>query len=69
MLEQQQAVAQLRVFLDQIYNHDKKLHGSRVDLDKFNDKELLRLAGNLTDGVPMATPVFDGADEARSSRC
>lgn len=63
MLEQQQAVAQLRVFLDQIYNHDKKLHGSRVDLDKFNDKELLRLAGNLTDGVPMATPVFDGADE------
>jgi DNA-directed RNA polymerase subunit beta len=64
MLEQQQAVAQLRVFLDQIYNHDKKLHGSRVDLDKFNDKELLRLAGNLTDGVPMATPVFDGADEA-----
>jgi DNA-directed RNA polymerase subunit beta len=64
MLEQQQAVAQLRVFLDQIYNHDKKLHGVRVDLDKFNDKELLRLAGNLTDGVPMATPVFDGADEA-----
>src|SRR6187551_1713111 len=64
MLEQQQAVAQLRVFLDQIYNHDKKLHGVRVDLDKFNDKELLRLAGNLTDGVPMATPVFDGANEA-----
>jgi len=64
MLEQQQAVAQLRVFLDQIYNHDKKLHGVRVDLEKFNDKELLRLAGNLTDGVPMATPVFDGADES-----
>ncbi|OGT56048.1 MAG: DNA-directed RNA polymerase subunit beta [Gammaproteobacteria bacterium RIFCSPHIGHO2_12_FULL_63_22] len=64
MLEEQQAIAQLRIFLDQIYNHDKKLHGVRVDLDKFNDKELLRLAGNLTDGVPMATPVFDGADEA-----
>jgi DNA-directed RNA polymerase subunit beta len=64
MLEEQQAIAQLRVFLDQIYNHDKKMHGVRVDLDKFTDKELLRLAGNLTDGVPMATPVFDGADEA-----
>jgi DNA-directed RNA polymerase subunit beta len=64
MLEEQQAIAQLRQFLDQIYNHDKKLHGVRVDLDQFNDKELLRLAGNLTDGVPMATPVFDGADEA-----
>ena len=32
MLEAQQTVAQLRVFLDQIYNHDKKLHGERVDL-------------------------------------
>ena len=64
MLEEQQAVAQLRQFLDQIYNHDRKLHGVRVDLDKFDDKELLRLAENLTDGVPMATPVFDGANEA-----
>jgi len=64
MLEQQQAVANLRKFLDQIYNHDKKMHGVRVDLEKFTDKELLRLAGNLTDGVPMATPVFDGASEA-----
>ena len=64
MLEQQQAVAQLRQFLDQIYNHDKKLHGVRVDLDGFDDKELLRLAENLVDGVPMATPVFDGANEA-----
>ncbi|KFN42170.1 DNA-directed RNA polymerase subunit beta [Arenimonas oryziterrae] len=64
MLEGQQKVAELRAFLDQIYNHDKKMHGVRVDLEKFTDKELLRLAGNLTDGVPMATPVFDGADEA-----
>jgi len=64
MLEGQQKVAELRQFLDQIYNHDKKMHGVRVDLEKFSDKELLRLAGNLTDGVPMATPVFDGADEA-----
>ncbi len=64
MLNEQQKVSELRAFLDQIYNHDKKLHGVRVDLDKFTDKELLRLAGNLTDGVPMATPVFDGADEA-----
>ena len=63
MLEAQQKVAELREFLDKIYNHDKKLMGIRVDLDKFTDKELLRLAGNLTDGVPMATPVFDGAAE------
>jgi hypothetical protein len=39
--------------------------GERVDLSQeFTDDELLRLAQNLTDGVPMATPVFDGAAEA-----
>jgi DNA-directed RNA polymerase subunit beta len=65
MLEAQAKVADLREFLDKIYNHDKKISGStRVDLKKFNDSELLNLAKNLTDGVPMATPVFDGAAEA-----
>src|SRR5688572_23578131 len=64
MLEAQQKVAELRAFLDQIYNHDRKLAGERVDLAQLDDKELLVLAQNLTDGVPMATPVFDGAAEA-----
>ena len=64
MLEAQEKVAELRKFLDQIYNHDKKLHGERVDLSQITDKELLKLAHTLTDGVPMATPVFDGATEA-----
>jgi DNA-directed RNA polymerase subunit beta len=64
MLDDQQKVTDLRKFLDQIYNHDKPDNGVRVDLDKFTDKELLRLAGNLCDGVPMATPVFDGAAES-----
>ncbi len=64
MLDAQNKVAELRKFLDQIYNHDQKLHGQRVDLDAFKDADLLELARNLTSGVPMATPVFDGADEA-----
>jgi DNA-directed RNA polymerase subunit beta len=63
MLEAREKVAELRKFLDQIYNHDKKTHVARVDLEQFSDDELLRLAGNLIDGVPMATPVFDGANE------
>ncbi|RDZ27643.1 DNA-directed RNA polymerase subunit beta [Lysobacter silvisoli] len=63
MLEAQQKLADLRKFLDDIYNHDSKLHGQRVDLKQFSDEELLTLARNLTDGVPMATPVFDGAAE------
>ncbi|MEG2805496.1 DNA-directed RNA polymerase subunit beta [Stenotrophomonas sp.] len=64
MLEAQAAINDLRTFLDDVYNHDKTQHANHVDLTQFSDEELLRLAGNLTDGVPMATPVFDGATEA-----
>ena len=61
MLEQQSAVADLRDFLDQVYN---KSGGQHADLKSLNDGELLELGRNLTKGVPMATPVFDGATEA-----
>lgn len=63
MLEEQRAVSELREFLGKIYNHDSAVSGDRVDLSQFSDEELIRLAQNLTDGVPMATPVFDGAVE------
>ncbi|GAB3370305.1 DNA-directed RNA polymerase subunit beta [Lysobacter sp. P5_B9] len=63
MLQAQAKVADLRKFLDEIYNHDRTTHEERVDLKQFSDEELLTLAKNLTDGVPMATPVFDGAAE------
>jgi len=68
MLEAQAAINDLRKFLDDVYNHDKTQHANHVDLTQFSDEELLRLAGNLTDGVPMATPVFDGATEAEIKR-
>jgi len=64
MLDAQNAVANLRSFLDEIYNHDSALTAQKVDLKSFSDEELLTLAKNLTDGVPMATPVFDGAAES-----
>ncbi|WP_111643380.1 DNA-directed RNA polymerase subunit beta [Marinimicrobium alkaliphilum] len=62
MLREQRAVAELRKFLEQIYNEtgDVKF---REDLKSFSDKEIIDLAGNLRGGVPMATPVFDGAQE------
>jgi len=63
MLDEQRAVTELREFLGKVYNHDTALAGDRVDLSQFSDEELLTLARNLTDGVPMATPVFDGAFE------
>jgi DNA-directed RNA polymerase subunit beta len=49
-----------RRFLDEIYN---KTGGQKVKLNDLNDEELEELAGNLRRGVPMATPVFDGASE------
>ena len=59
MLEQQQEVAALRKFLDRIYNTS----GHKEDLSSLTDAEIISLAANLKRGVPMATPVFDGADE------
>ena len=60
MLEQKVKITQIREFLDEIYNSDRK---DRVDLSEFSDEEVLTLAHNLEEGVPMATPVFDGANE------
>ncbi|WP_355607688.1 DNA-directed RNA polymerase subunit beta [Xanthomonas cannabis] len=68
MLEAQAAVSELREFLNDIYNHDGAISAERVDLSQFSDEELLNLGKNLIDGVPMATPVFDGASEAEIKR-
>ena len=60
MLERQAEVPEIRKYLDQIYNSDQK---GRVDVSEFSDEEIMTMAGNLRGGVPMATPVFDGASE------
>ncbi len=59
MLDQQRAVTELRAFLKEIYNRSGKLE----DIDSLGDEEVVALAQNLRNGVPMATPVFDGASE------
>ncbi|MFZ1840041.1 MAG: DNA-directed RNA polymerase subunit beta, partial [Dokdonella sp.] len=64
MLDANEKVGELRKFLDAIYNHDKDSFKPRVDLKSFSDEELLAMARNLRTGVPMATPVFDGAFES-----
>ena len=60
MLKAQESVVKLRSFLDLVYN---KTGGMVEDLKSLSDEEVLELAGNLTNGVPTATPVFDGATE------
>ena len=59
MLQAESRVAELRKFLDEIYNGT----GRKEDLSKLNDDQLLEMAQNLTTGMPFSTPVFDGATE------
>ena len=61
MLKAQASITKLRQFLDAVYN---KTGGGVEDIKSLSDAEVLELAGNLTNGVPTATPVFDGATEA-----
>ena len=64
MLDAQQGIAELRKFLEQVYNTS----GTTEDIASLSDDEVIELAGNLRKGVPMATPVFDGADEEEVKR-
>jgi DNA-directed RNA polymerase subunit beta len=61
MLRQEVKVAEIRKFLEKIYNDST---GKKEDIKSFTDAEILDLAQNLTNGVPFATPVFDGAAES-----
>ena len=59
MLDDQAKAKDMRDFLDKVYNNS----GKQEDLKSFTDEELFEMANNLRGGVPMATPVFDGAHE------
>jgi len=61
MLKAQESITKIRQFLESLYN---KTGGRIEDIKSFSDAEVIELAGNLTKGVPTATPVFDGASEA-----
>ena len=59
MLDAQAKVTEVKKYLKDIYNSS----GTKVDFSEFTDDELIEMANNLRAGVPMATPVFDGATE------
>src|SRR5579863_7741699 len=60
MLDAQAQTQEMRGFMAKIYN---ETGGQKERLDELTDKEIAELASNLKEGVPMATPVFDGASE------
>ncbi len=62
MLKQKQEVEKLRTYIQKAY--DLGGGSQKVDLNTFTDEEVLRLAENLRKGMPLATPVFDGAEES-----
>ena len=60
MLRKEASAQQMRDFLEKVYNTSGKVE----DLASFTDEEIIEMSGNLRQGVPMATPVFDGAAES-----
>jgi len=65
MLAEQAKVSEIRKLFTEIYNSGSP---RKEDLRSLTDKEVLELAENLKAGVPMATPVFDGAKEEEIRR-
>jgi DNA-directed RNA polymerase subunit beta len=61
MIKVQAKAAEIRKFLQEIYDVGDTVYGT--DLKELSDAEVLELAANLRKGVPIATPVFDGANE------
>jgi DNA-directed RNA polymerase subunit beta len=61
MLDEKASPDRIRKFITQVYSLNERC---KVDFNEYTDEELLELAHNLKDGIPIATPVFDGAKES-----
>ena len=61
MIQAKAKADELKKYLDILYNKNATI---KEDLDSLNNTEIQSLASNLTDGLPIATPVFDGAKES-----
>jgi DNA-directed RNA polymerase subunit beta len=62
MLDEQRKAEEIRRFIDRIYNQIGR-SGRKEEIKSLTDDEIIELARNLRKGVPVATPVFDGASE------
>jgi len=61
MIQAKAKADELKKYLDILYNKNATI---KEDLGSLNNAEIQSLASNLTDGLPIATPVFDGAKES-----
>ncbi|SKC33777.1 DNA-directed RNA polymerase subunit beta [Photobacterium piscicola] len=62
MLKEQQELHKFRNFLQRVYNLGDTRQ--KVDIAELSDDEVRTLVQNLRKGLPIATPVFDGAPES-----
>ncbi|QJC29613.1 DNA-directed RNA polymerase subunit beta [Enterobacteriaceae endosymbiont of Plateumaris pusilla] len=63
LLQQQKNIEEIRCFIQKAYNVGNNIR-QNINFNNFSDKEILSLANNLRQGMPIATPVFDGAKES-----
>lgn len=60
MIRRERNLEEVKSFIEKVYN----ISGKKEKVNTFTDAEIIDLASNLKDGVPFATPVFDGAKES-----
>ncbi|HEX9583128.1 MAG TPA: DNA-directed RNA polymerase subunit beta [Gammaproteobacteria bacterium] len=60
MIDANEKPAQVKRFLQKVY----EVEGKADPLKGFRNDDIMELAENLREGIPMATPVFDGASES-----
>ncbi|MCV2524666.1 MAG: DNA-directed RNA polymerase subunit beta [Candidatus Lightella neohaematopini] len=62
MLKKNTNILKIRNFIQQVYDIGNNIR-QKVNLDNLSDNDIIKLARNLQNGIPVATPVFDGAKE------
>ncbi|MCV2528227.1 MAG: DNA-directed RNA polymerase subunit beta [Candidatus Lightella neohaematopini] len=62
MLKQNANILEIKNFIQQVYDVGNNIR-QKVDLDNLSNDDIVKLAKNLKNGIPIATPVFDGAKE------
>lgn len=65
MLAEKAKTEELRQFLTKIYSIGKD---QKLEISKLTDEEIKELAHNLCEGLPLATPVFNGCTEEEVKR-
>ncbi|AAO26778.1 DNA-directed RNA polymerase beta chain [Buchnera aphidicola str. Bp (Baizongia pistaciae)] len=63
MLKQQKSILNIRKFIQKAFNLGNNTR-QKTNLNNFSDDEILSLAKNFKNGIPISTPVFDGAQES-----